>query len=96
MVSVGESGFMIFWGDLRGTTPGSSPLPGLPILKGVMMKVYKKTSNPLLNLLLGLFIISIPIWLIVSEAKESDLIFYAGFIIIIIVIVIIEGVTSRF
>ena len=59
------------------------------------MKTYKKTSNPLLNLLLWLFIIFIPVWLIVSESAESDLIFYVGFVIII-VIVIIEGVTDRF
>jgi len=60
------------------------------------MKTYKKTSNPLLNLLIWLFIISIPIWLIVSEAEENDSIFYIGFTIVIIIIAIIEGVTSRF
>ncbi len=39
-------------------------------------------------LLIGLMMISIPIWLIVSEVKESDLIFYVGFIFIILFIAI--------
>jgi len=55
------------------------------------MKNYnKKSSNPLLNLLLWLFIISIPIWLIVVEAEESDLIFYIGFVIIMVIVSIYQ------
>ena len=54
------------------------------------MKTYKKTSNPLLNLLLWLFIISIPIWLIVVEAEESNLIFCIGFVIIMVIVSIYQ------
>ena len=55
-----------------------------------MMKSYKKTSNPLLNLFLWLFIISIPIWLVVSEAEENDWMFYIGFIIITVIVSIYQ------
>jgi len=54
------------------------------------MKSYKKTSNPLLNLFLWLFIISIPIWLVVSEAEENDWMFYIGFIIITVIVSIYQ------
>jgi len=49
------------------------------------MKTYIKK---VLNIFLWLFIIFIPIWLIISEAEGSDLIFYIGFILAIIFIAI--------
>ena len=61
-----------------------------------MMKTYMNKVGK--TLLLGLIILAIgliPIWLIAVEAKESDLMFYIGFIIII-VIISIGVITDRF
>jgi len=51
-----------------------------------MRKVGKTLLFGLVILAIGL----IPLWLIVSEAEESNLIFYIGFIIVIIFIAVIN------
>jgi len=58
----------------------------------------KKYAKKVLNIFLFLFIISIPIWLIISEATEGikgDLIFYTG-VVIIIMIIAIGIITNKF
>jgi len=55
-------------------------------MKAYMRKVGKTLLFGLVILAIGL----IPLWLIVSEAEESNLIFYIGFIIVIIFIAVIN------
>lgn len=51
--------------------------------------------NNKVKIFLWLFMILIPIWLIMSEAEESDLIFYTGLVLIITVIAI-GVITNKF
>lgn len=55
------------------------------------MKTYMRKVGK--TLLLGLVILAvglIPMWLIISEVRENDVIFYVGFVIVIIFIAIVN------